>query len=85
MSRGSVLLLPAALAAPTLPTTPALAREDGNDSGSGPDGLFTISFARSPLRVGAHHAGAVVWFAEGPSRARRTLRFEITRSPRFAG
>jgi hypothetical protein len=77
-----------------VPVTPALAGEDDDGSGSatpralqccvltlpGPDGLFTISFTRSHLRVGTQRARAV---------GRQTLRFQITRSrqgsPRFAG
>ena len=53
------------------------------------DGDFTLSMACRHLRLGAHRGRAVVTFAEGASPARRTLRFQITRSrqgtPRFAG
>ena len=56
----------------------------GNDQGR-----FAISVNCSHLRLGAHHARAVVTFNEGSSPARQTLRFQITRSrqgsPRFAG
>jgi hypothetical protein len=131
MSRRLLLVLPAVLAAITLPVTPALAGEDGDDSTSaalhapqgcvGGDhttaavtgdnidavaffldgnhvttvtrpnarGRYSMTLTCAHLRVGAHHARAVVTFAQGSSPARQTLRFQITRSrrgtPRFAG
>lgn len=52
-------------------------------------GRFTVSVRCTRLSVGAHTARAVVIFMEGTSPARRTLRFQITRSrqgsPRFTG
>jgi hypothetical protein len=53
------------------------------------DGRYSVSVKCAHLRVGAHRARAVVSFEEGASPARKTLRFQITRStrgtPRFAG
>jgi hypothetical protein len=50
---------------------------------------YVWSMRCSRLSVGAHRARAVVTFEEGSSPARRTLRFQITRSrqgsPRFTG
>jgi hypothetical protein len=52
-------------------------------------GRFRISMNCARLSVGAHRASAVVTFEEGSGRARRALRFQMTRvsqvSPRFTG
>ena len=51
-------------------------------------GRYVFSMSCSRLSAGAHRASAVVSFAEG-SRARQTMRFQITRaaqvSPQFTG
>jgi len=53
------------------------------------DGRYRITMDCGDLSVGAHRARAVVWFAEGSTPARQTLRFQFTRprqtAPRFAG
>jgi len=131
MTRRTLLLLPAVLAAIAVPVAPALAGEDDDSSSatlrtsshgcvsgerakatvtgdnidnvafyvdgdrvktvSRPDseGRYSVTMKCSRLRVGAHRARAVVSFEEGSTPARRTLRFQITRSargvPRFAG
>jgi hypothetical protein len=52
-------------------------------------GRFEVSMRCTRFRVGTHRARAVVTFQEGSSPARRTLRFQITRSrqasPQFTG
>jgi hypothetical protein len=46
----------------------------------GAGGRFSLSMSCSRLSVGAHRARAVVTFEQGTTPARRTLRFQITRS-----
>jgi hypothetical protein len=53
------------------------------------NGRYSLSMKCARLSFGAHRASAVVSFTQGTSPARRTLRFQITRSrqvsPRYTG